>query len=348
MKRYIYITLAMVAGVFAFVSCNEDENITPSGNYSPIRGAFPQGDSEYDALIKQISEEYGVYLLYKDITEQDLNREWTSTGTGPVYVGGPKEERENGVWNLPDEYLPFYVNFFYNYIFPNITPEFAQSTFPVKIYMIDNLRSEPRDFSEGEEGESSTPGTDTEKFESIKLGNFDNWAISFKDDVVNGGNDELAIKKQRCMFMNKAIWNARSKNEIIIPDEFWNGYVFSSKDTLIYDNPESEHYNYKLGFPDDIYYHFATTGNSDDVWRPTLVVKHTDSWHKDNIGDGEKGYDLFGAFIRNAMWLTPDEFTERYSPNKYPMVKEKYDLVVNLMKETYGIDLVGIAKGLDK
>ncbi len=348
MKRYIYFALAIVVGIITFSSCSDEENITPSGNYSPIRGEFPQGNSEYDAMIKEISEEYSVYLLYKDITEQDLNREWTSTGTGPVYVAGPEEEREACVWNLPDEQMPFYVNFFYNYIFPNITVEFAHSTFPVKIYMINNLRTEPRDFGDEDEedADSSEPNVGTDggsRFVSIKTGNFDNWAISFKDDVVNGADDEYSIRQQRCIFMVNAINNARDRGIITTPSEFWSGYVFSEKDTVIYDKPESDHYNYKLGLLDDIYNHFATSGNTDEVWRPTLVVKHTNYW------DGtHSDYDLFAAFLKNAMWLTPDEFEERYPSDKYPMIKEKYDLVVGYMKDTYGIDLVGIAKGLNK
>ena len=48
------------------------------------------------------------------------------------------------------------------------------------------------------------------------------------------------------------------------------------------------------------------------------------------------------------MWLTPEEFEERYQANEYPMIKEKYDIVVEHMLNTYGINLVGIAKGINK
>ena len=48
------------------------------------------------------------------------------------------------------------------------------------------------------------------------------------------------------------------------------------------------------------------------------------------------------------MWLTPEEFEERYPSSEYPMIKEKYDIVVNHMLDVYGIDLVGIARGVDK
>lgn len=349
MKRYLYTLTAIVAMITAFGSCSDDEGaITPSGNYSPIRGEFPQGDSEYDDIIKTISEEYGVYLLYKDITEQDLNRDWVSTGTGDLYVAGYEEDRDKGAWDLPLEQLPFYVNFFNDYIFPNITPEFAQVTFPVKIYMINNLRTEPRDLDGedsdedgSEDGSTPNTGTDTgiaDTFKSIKTGNFDNWAISFKEDVINGVNTEFNVKRQRCMFITKAINNAKEKDIITSPDEFWDGFNFN--DTIVHNNPDSPYYKYKYGFVDDIY----DEPKSNDIWWLRNYLKHGYYWEKGKYPD----YDLFMAYVKNAMWLTPDELEERYPSNKYPMIKEKYEVVVKHMKESYGIDLVGLAKGKEE
>ena len=42
----------------SFSACREsEEEITPSGNYSPIRGGFPQGNSELDQRIYQIKQD---------------------------------------------------------------------------------------------------------------------------------------------------------------------------------------------------------------------------------------------------------------------------------------------------
>jgi hypothetical protein len=48
------------------------------------------------------------------------------------------------------------------------------------------------------------------------------------------------------------------------------------------------------------------------------------------------------------MWLTPEDFEARYPSSKYPMIKEKYDIIVKYMLETYGLDLVGIARGINR
>lgn len=322
----------------------EISGLTPSGDYSPIRGGFPQGNTEYDSIINDIKNEYGVYLLYKDITEEDLNRDWVSEGTGDVYVGGYENERNDRSWNLPEEHLPFYVSYFNDYIFPNISKEFANSTLPVKIYMIHNLRTEPRDFGDGNEGNGGGVGTETDPFKSIKLGNFDNWAISFKEEVINGDNAEYALRQQRCIFMIQAIYNAIEKGEMTSPDEFWSGFDFSTDKKMNNVDPNKPNYKYKLGFVDMINDNFGT-GVKKQVWVPAMANETSCYyWEKDKYPH----YNLFTTYIKNAMWLTPEDFEARYPKSEYPMIQEKYDIIVKHMLETYGIDLAGIARGIQK
>lgn len=344
MKKYLLTATIILASLVSFCACQEEYEIIPSGDYSPIRGGFPQGTSKYDSLIYNIKEGYGVYLLYKDITEEDLNRDWVSVGTGDIYVAGYEEERNDWSWNLPEEQLPFYVDYFYNYIFPSIDTtkayNFAKSTFPIKIYMIHNLRTEPRDF--GEDSGESTGGTgSSDPYKSIKLGNFDNWAISFKEEIINGSNNDRALQQQRCIFMLQAIYNAMDKGEITSPDEFWTGFDFSEDKKIEHNDRSKENYKYKLGFIDDIYDHYATTGRSEDVWNYKTYIIHCYNWAK-----GNKDNDLFKAYIKNAMWLTPEGFEERYPNSQYPMLTEKYEIVVKHMYEQYGIDLQRIAYGI--
>ncbi len=338
MKKFLYSAAILIMGLTAITACSSEDDITPSGNYSPLRGPFPQGDSEYDDIILDISKEYGVYLLYKDVTEQDLNRDWVSTGTGDLYVAGAEEERHDGAWNLPLEQLPFYVNYFNEHIFPNITKEFAKSTFPVKIYMINNLRREPRIF--GDDAESNVGSTITDPFVSIKLGNFDNWAISFKDEVINGANAEYQLKQQRCIFMIELLKNSIEKGEIDSPDEFWEGFDFSADKKMNHDNPSKSNYKYKLGFLDMINDNFGT-GPQKQVWVSQSGETSCYYWEKGKYPH----YDLFTTYLKNAMWLTPEEFAAKYNPSRYPMVHEKYNIIVNHMKEVYGLDIVGMARG---
>ena len=347
MREFFRIALMMTAVLTTFAACyDNDDNITPSGNYSPIRGGFPQGDSELDNIINDIKKEYGVYLLYKDVTEEDMNRTWVSAATDDIYIAGDSLEREKGAWDLPMEQLPYYVDFFRNYIFPNITKEFAHSTFPIKIYMINNLRTEPRIKPEtGENGSSDTSqGTDTIPNKIIKLGDFDNWAISFPDSVMTGKNSEYALKQMRSIFMIEVIKNAMEKGEITSPDEFWSGFDFSEDKKMDHNDPSKDNYKYKLGFIDVPNDNFGT-GLKKQLWRTLeTTVFSCYYWKKDEYKD----YDLFKAYIKNALWLTPDEFEERYPSGLYPMLTEKYNIVTKHMLDEYGIDLKGFAIGKEK
>ena len=210
MRKFFKITMIALMALVSFSACRDsEEEITPSGNYSPIRGGFPQGDSELDQRIYQIKQDYGVYLLYKDVTEEDMNRTWESPGTESIIVAGDEADREEGAWNLPMEHLPFYVDFFENYIFPNINKEFAKTTLPVKIYMIHNLREEPRNFGDEEESEGENtpeePGTGNVTNKNLHMGKFDNWVISFPEEVINGADAEYILRQQRCIFMTNII-----------------------------------------------------------------------------------------------------------------------------------------------
>lgn len=339
MKKLITLTSILVALLATFTACRDSEDdITPSGNYSPIRGGFPQGDSKYDSIINDIKNEYDVYLLYKDITETDLNRNWLSTGTGDIFVAGPEEERDAAAWNLPEEQLPYYVDYFRNEIFSNISREFAKSAFPVKMYMIDNLRTEPRDFGNGM-GESSGSGTNADPRKLLMKGNFDAWAISFTDEMMNSDDAHYALKQQRCMLIIELIKNIDKKGELGSPDEFWVGFNFN--DTMDIKKPSADNYKYNLGFVDMINDNFGT-GQLQQVWVEYYFTS-TSYWEKSN-----PNYNLFTTYIKNIIWLTPEEFEERYPKAKYPMINEKRDIVINYMKEKHGINLIGISYGSSK
>ena len=71
--------VALTIGLLGLTSCDKtDDPLEPSGNYSPLRVDFPQGTNEWDFRIEQIYKTYGVYLIYKDVTLEDLNRTWVS------------------------------------------------------------------------------------------------------------------------------------------------------------------------------------------------------------------------------------------------------------------------------
>ena len=367
MRRFIKVTLIILATSISFVAClDNDDNITPSGNYSPIRGGFPQGDSELDDIIYQIKQDYGVYLLQKDIREEDINRTWVSAGTGNIIVAGDEAERNSISWSLPENQLEYYVNFFNDYIFPNITEDFAKKTFPVKIYMINNLREEARDYGEEKEGEEPEGGNEGTGVgpKMIHFGEFDNWVISIPEELANKENTDETIdsdnilRRLRCRFMIEVIQNSIERNELVIPDEFWSRYEMSKSKTCDTDNKHencsmvdvADKHNpknglYTLGYVDLMEEKFGTEQSSKEIFKETNIFDgkpaHAQNWNSPS----NPTWNLFEAYIMNAMWFTEKEFNEHYNTKKYRLIKEQYDFVVKYIYDTYGIDLKGIANG---
>ena len=58
---------------------------------------------------------------------------------------------------------------------------------------------------------------------------------------------------------------------------------------------------------------------------------------------GENNHEYFLNYIRNAMWFTKAEFEAKYVD--FPVIREKYDLVVRYLLDNYGMDLVKMAAG---
>ena len=203
--------------------------------------------------------------------------------------------------------------------------------------MINNLRTEPRDF--GDESDEEVGGTDTDPRKMLMKGTFDCWAISFTDEMMNSSEAEYTLKQQRCMLIIELIKNLDKKNELGSPDEFWAGFNFN--DTMDIKKPESAKYKYKLGFVDMINDNFGT-GQRKQVWVESYFTS-TSYWEKSN-----KNYNLFTTYIKNIMWLTPEEFEQRYPSSLYPMIHEKRDIVIDYMMKRHGVDLVKISYGKNK
>ena len=74
---------------------------------------------------------------------------------------------------------------------------------------------------------------------------------------------------------------------------------------------------------------------------PSSISEYTNpSWEKEAYP-----YRDFLSYVRAAMFYTKTEFQEKYSPTTYPLINQRYEIVINHIQNNYGIDLEGIAKG---
>ncbi|MCX4368505.1 MAG: hypothetical protein OSJ41_03215 [Duncaniella sp.] len=320
-KALLYTTL----GLLALTGCSSEEPLQPTGNYSVLRFEFPQGNNPFDEDIREIHDEYDVYLLYKDITDTDLNRQWQSLGTGKLLTGDP----------VPDEYVPFYVNFIKNHVFQYLSPDAVRAGLPVKIYMLENFGevNTPGSGTGTGTGGTGTGGTGTRPNTSIvttKTDGFDYWAISFTREGIEK-NDPDAMRQARCQFIYQMILPQYESGKIVESQAIHNKLDFETSFSTDVNDP-----NYRLnrGFP-----HRVT-----DKFQFSTVTYYASQIHPSNSAY-RVDYDYFLTWIRIGMFMPRAEIEEMYAD--YPLVLEIYNDVIDYMLDTYGIDLEGICKGPD-
>lgn len=360
--------------LLTLASCYDEKDLTPSGDYAVVRFKFPQGDNAWDYDIKNIHDQYGVYLIYKEISEQDLNRMWTSLGTGYMFAGE----------DLNDEQAAFYVDFLKQHIFNYISPEIAQHALPAKIYMLDNFRK----YNPGESGGTGggnggdTGGTDTgdtggdtgtggtgtggtgtggtggtgtdtgtgsgttpvvdPNFVPLKTDGFDYWALSFTADEMQYMN-AYSAKIKRDVFIYLMIQNAMNSGIIEEPAAFTEGMDYK---TAFYNDMDIENnkadksdpnYYKNRGFVEMISADFTSELNR----APFALFEYTDP----SVDKAMGAHRDFLFYIRAALYYPEADFRAYYPIDLYPLINKRYDIVVGHIKTVYGIDLQGIAEG---
>ena len=129
---------------------------------------------------------------------------------------------------------------------------------------------------------------------------------------------------------------AALQNGIITePTEFKEGINYTTSIVNQDSQKDNENYYMNRGFINIIYRTFS----GEKI--PSGLSEYTNpSWEQEAYP-----YRDFLSYIRAAMFYTKTEFQAKYSPTTYPLINQRYEIVVNHIKNNYGIDLEGIAKG---
>lgn len=330
--KYSIFAISIVMSLLTFSCAPDEDPLEPSGNYSVLRFEFPQGNNSWDAELKEIHDNYGVYLLYKEITEKDLNKSWTAVPTGNLYYGEA----------LNDQQVQYYVDFFKNNFFAYISPEFAKNSMPIKIYMLDNLRAVPQ----GSQDETAEDGYSS-YFINTRFDGFDYWAVSFKQNEIDDPEatdlDGLTsmLKIKRCAFIYKLLVNALQNGDLEEPVEFGEETDYQTSYTVEPAAYGTNNYYLNRGFINALTTDFQynrnglreTTSTYVSYWKSTQTIEPAVGAHRD-----------FMVYVRAAMFYTRRQFYRKYNQADFPLISKKYECVIDYFKNTVGIDLEGIAK----
>ena len=170
---------------------------------------------------------------------------------------------------------------------------------------------------------------------SLKTDGFDYWAISFTDNEIEHPTQQ-ALKVRRATFIYLMIEAALQNGNITEPNNFKSGIDYSTQIVNKDDQKDNPNYYLNRGFINIIPRTFNSLGSA-----PSSISHYTNpSWEPDAYP-----YRDFLIYVRASMFYTRAEFQATYSPTTYPLVNQRYEIVINHLKNNYGIDLEGIAKG---
>ncbi|MEN8118563.1 MAG: hypothetical protein ABFS16_16390 [Bacteroidota bacterium] len=341
MKHILIGFLTVVAGI-AITSCEyKEDKLIPNDQVDIIsRFDFPEGDAPWDLRLLELSQTFDMLPIYKSFTSADLNRKWTGL-SGTVYAFN----------DINDEMAETYVDFLIDEVFYYYKPEIANKVLPMYFYIIDELRL-------NEQGEQIVVYNNN---------GFDYWYLSYYTNQPNFPHDQLypdgldypsdietllkwhngselnedeqeVIRACRnagiYMYLEKSI----DRGLIEEPADFKNGIDYSTKLNSSASDPN----------------HFINRGFVHRV-EPRTIIRfdlNVIEWHFRTLRNQYSLYTLakpnfdFKCYVRMAMRFTKEEFELQYPPETYPMVNQRYSMVVNHMRDSYDIDLQKITEGI--
>ncbi len=143
-----------------------------------------------------------------------------------------------------------------------------------------------------------------------------------------------ALKSKRYSFINQIVTSQREDGTIAEPDGFRDDIDFTK--TWKKYNTNDPAYPPKLGF-----IQWINDSGNESSWGSIFLTYYKTP----NYNSGGNYYDYFMSYIRAAMIYTTEEFYAKYPKETYPLISRQYETTIKYMKEKFGLDLPGIAKG---
>lgn len=309
----------MFVAMFMITSCYKEDPIIPTSSDSGNRFIFPQGNNNYDARIKKVYDDFGVKIIYKGYQDKDFNLSWTNAGIGRTGRDVTENQREAA------------VNYVVDHIFGNITPQLTRKVLPPYFYVADSI-TQLTVFSNTLESLSAI----TYIYNGLDFWSFTwNGAIPYNKNLITGITTYSASSPRPTTpfylfykrgVMLKEIFKAAINNgNIKVPENFNSGLDFSTATINTTGMEDNVNYYKKRGFPGQM------TLNTNFNFSTLALITRTSAIQN------------FIDYVHLCMRYTPDSIEVNYPIAKYPIIHQKYPIVIKYMKDNYNIDLNKIA-----
>lgn len=314
--RTYSLLIVLAIGLFVSSCYHEDPLIPSTSSGQAARFEFPQGNGPNDVKLKEIYDKFGVRVIYKDFTNRYFGMTWTSPADG-IYGYDIGEEEYNSI-----------ADFMADYFFAPLTPEITKGVLPPYFYVADSVYTLT---ATSKQVTTTTHKYDGRDFWLLSWNGAQPYTINSTTGVVTMGKMTLKPTSsnfnyfyRRGVMLKEVFRGAIFRGNIEVPVDFSTGFDYV---TAIKTSPETDPNYYKnRGFPG----HFSNKLN----FNQSIMTAITNTGTKQNFLD----------YIHLCMRYSEDSIKILYPPAKYPLINQKYPVVIKYMKEKYGVDLVELAK----
>jgi hypothetical protein len=313
------------------ISCYHEDKLKSSLDESGSgdRFGFPQGTNTWDATIQELYDDYGITLIYKGITAADLNRSWTSATAN------------YSATELSDAEVEYSVNFLKNKVLRYINPDLMHKLWKPYWFLL-------KDYYNGSNPtQSNTGGMD---FWATCL--YFTWDVFVEKEaaqnkwlttcVIPKDLDSLTTWEatQGMKYLSSMIQSMIVAKRIVPSDEYEAGFDYSTaihNRTAYTEAYKEENFCWNRGFVSgSTMASYIVKGqsrpsslSSANPWKPNMTV---------NQGN-------FYQYILLGMNASDADLEKYYPRDSWPFLRGKLDIVIELLKKTYRIDLRAIQAG---
>lgn len=299
----------LLSVLLCFTSCYQEDRLTLDTDASEmvLRYTFPQGTNSWDNDIVAIREKYGIYLIYKELKDDDFNRTWLAGHGNSKNIGK----------SLTDEQVEFSVKFFQNHVLNFFTPELLDRVAPTYVYIGYNVVKYSKD-----------DHTNKEYFDPLPtlLDGVDFWSfclettLSMQYPNLERPSSPEEVFNVRGGFIFAIVNEILKFDKIKVPEEFYTDFdyttAFNNK-IPVGGSPDINHCNVR-GFTGELN-SFST------------------EWYSTNLSsvlytDPSKN---FYQYVRHVMRFTREEFLQKYPESKFPKVIKYFDFTTKYLIDNY-------------
>ena len=369
MMRIKQIYWVLLLAFFGLASCAEDDGVGTVERVDLLDFAFPQGNNPWDKEIEKIAEDWGMYIIYKEVDSTRLNRMWTTpVYNAPIYV----------CTTPSDEDIQVYLNLVKEWLLGSLDQKSDEDrkSLPFYLYLVNDLND-------------GNPRSETYQKRHIqfKKDGFDYWSLSFTSEELAAGLTPQQIHGVACAFSYPGLKTRFMAGEYEIAPGFIGMTDYETRIGIRYlsfedwkaQNPWAPEQFYESWVdtyerdPLNIYTRrgiAAQVGEDFEVvrnyygaptWMPWILSSYNGEEFDKSPGPvaetvEDRALQDFLNMIRVAMRYTEAQVRELYPVDAEDpldqagnqIINDKYDLVVEYMKTTYGVDLQKYAEILEQ